>query len=280
MIDYHIHLLNGPLTLRWLKQFWDTAQQRGVTEIGISEHCHNFKEFRPMFEPLVSSDDSYDYMKEWISQDFQLELEEYIELALSAREHGIPVKLGLEVDYLPNISQHLPEIIKPYSFDYIIGSVHVIGQWGFDYHVQAWEGKEINQAYNDYYTTLLDATSCGLFDIMAHLDVIKVFGHKGTESMVTPVTQVLQSMAKNDLCLEISSAGLRKPVGEIYPAQTIIEQAASMQIPITFASDAHQPEDVGYEWEQLVNSARVAGYREYRIFSLRKSYAEKIPKLK
>lgn len=279
MIDYHIHLENGPLTIDWLSEFWQSAEARGITEIGISEHSHKFKEFYPTFHYLTEGKDSLDYMREWIAHDFKQSLDDYIELLLSARNQGIPVKIGIEVDYLSETADLIKEILTRYPFDYIIGSVHVIGKWGFDYYPQAWEGQDVNNAYRDYYATLTEAANSGLFDIVGHFDVIKVFGHRSTVSLNDEITAALSAISNQGLCLEISSAGLRKPVKEIYPATEILEAAYQLQIPITFGSDAHYPEDVGANWEQLVSLATKTGYRECRVFANRQAYAKKLPKL-
>jgi len=278
MIDYHMHLENGPYTLEWLQQFWQKAQERGITEIGISEHCHKFKEFYPVFAPIIQAEHSYEYMRSWIAKDFQQSLDAYIELLLQARQQGIPVKIGLELDYIPHSHDYVRSLIQKYPFDYIIGSVHIIENWGFDYAVDVWENVDVEQAYIDYFNTLLTAVNELECDIIGHFDVIKVFGHRSQNDLTLVVDQILQLMAKKQMCLELNSAGWRKPVGEAYPAEWILQRAAEYQVPITFASDAHYPEHVGYHWERLVSLAKRCGYREYSIFSQRQRFVERIPK--
>ncbi len=278
MIDYHIHLENGPLTLDWLSKFWEQAQKRGISEIAITEHCHKFEQFYPAFEYLAEGENGYDYMRDWLSSDFQASLDDYLELLELGKQKGIPVKKGIEVDYLEQSEEVLHNILDSYAFDYILGSVHVIDKWGFDYFPEAWEGKDVDEAYQKYYETMYKAANSGLFDVMAHLDVIKVFGHKPTTNMDSYIDKVLKAMAVNKLTLEVSTAGLRKPVGEMYPTKSILQRAAALQIPITIASDAHYPEDVGADWEKATMLARRCGYREYCVFMRRESYAEKIPK--
>lgn len=280
MIDYHIHLENGPLTLDWLQEFWEVAQARGISEIGISEHSHKFKEFYPAFQYLTEGEGSYDYMRHWISQDFKQSLSDYTDLLLQAQQQGIPVKIGLEVDYLSKTEDIIRRILREYPFDFIIGSVHVVDKWGFDYYPQAWAGQNVDEAYKGYFNTLIKAASSGLFDIIGHFDVIKVFGHRNSVNVDQHIEQALQALATQGICLELSSAGLRKPVQEIYPSKQILEKAYRLQIPITIGSDAHFPQDVGADWEQLVTIANECGYREYRIFSQRQAYAKKLPKLK
>lgn len=275
MIDYHIHLENGPYTFDWLSQFWEVARKNGITEIGITEHCHKFKEFYPMFSALTGKD-GYSFMTEWIEKDFQHNLLDYVELLQQASSYGISLKLGLEVDFIEGATEEIRKIISSYPFDYVLGSVHIIDRWGFDYAPEVWDGHDIDLAYHDYYKTLLAAVDSRLFDIIAHFDVIKVFGHKNMASVDPLIDQVLQRMSDNNLCLEISSAGLRKPANEIYPSPAILSKAAAYKIPITFASDAHYPEHVGFAFDYLVEQALNHGYHEYRSFTKRRSSQVKI----
>jgi len=273
MIDYHIHLENGPYVREWLEAFWHQAQKRGITEIGITEHCHKFKEFYPMFAPLADGEDSYPYIREWIAKDFQHSLDQYIELLLDARAAGIPVKIGLELDYLSDAEAVAEKIINRFPFDYILGSVHVIGKWGFDFAPEVWDGHDVNQAYIDYYAVLAQAVESGLFDIIAHFDLIKIYRHKPDRELIpaleVSIDQIMAKMAAKKLSLELSSAGWRKPVKEMYPAPAIVQRAARLGIPVTIASDAHYPEDVGADWERVVEAARAYGCREYSVYTNR-----------
>lgn len=279
MIDYHVHIENGPYNLEWLAKFWERAQQRGISEIGVTEHCHHFVEFKEVFSHLGAGEDSFSYMRKWLSSDFQYRLEDYFSLLSRARSAGMALKIGLEIDYLIGCEEQLAEIIDRYPFDYLLGSVHVLGKWGFDHAPHYyWEGRDIDQVYSDYYSVLTQAAQSGLFDILAHFDVIKVFGHKPQQSKMAEVEDVLRVMREKNIAIEVSTAGLRKPAGELYPAKEILEKAHEYQIPITLASDAHYPQEVGDQWERAVLLARQCGYQEYRVFNQRKSFAEKLPK--
>ncbi len=279
MVDYHIHLENGPLTVEWIRKFWDQAQARGISEIGITEHCHKFREWAPVFHHLQEGPNSYSYMREWLARDFQSSLSDYVRVLQEARESGIPIKIGIEADFFPEKETQIHDLLTAYPFDFVLGSVHTIGMWGFDYDPDCgWEGRDIDQAYHDYYAILAQAASSGLFDTLSHFDVIKVFGHRAVESMEADVDAVLKAARGSGVCIEVSTAGLRKPAKEMYPAEWILSRAAERQIPITFASDAHRPEEVGQDWEKAIILARRCGYREYRVFAARESYAQKIPK--
>lgn len=274
MIDYHMHLERGPLTLSWLREFWSQAQARGIREIAITEHAHRFREFYPVYSHLLSGDDAYPFMKEWMAAEFQLSLADYQSLIAEAQQQGIPVKFGIEVDYFIGREELIRELLDRYPFDFVLGSVHVLGKWGFDISPDCgWAGRSVDEAYGEYISALTRAALSGLFDCLAHLDVIKVFGHRPSRDFTPEWAQLLEAAAAEGVAVEISTAGLRKPVGEIYPAPPLLALAAQRGIAITIASDAHQPQDVGYQWEAAAGLAGAYGYTSVTAFSQRKPYA-------
>ena len=280
MIDYHMHLERGPLSAEYIKEFWEHGKRRGISEIGFTEHIHRFLEFEPVFAHLREPGHGEEYMERWLQREFKDSIETYFSALQTARSQGIPAKIGLEVDYFPEQEEQLRLLLAPYELDFVIGSVHVLGQRGFDYAPEyGWDDASVDEKYIQYYGVLKRAVQSRLFDIIGHFDVIKVFGHRPTVSMDKYVGEVLEAMAQYGTVMEISTAGLRKPVGEMYPEEAILRQAAKLQIPITFSSDAHEPENVGYCWEDAVLMASRCGYREYRIFQQRRSHAEKLPKI-
>ena len=263
-----MHLERGPYNLEWVQRFWEQAERRGITEIGITEHAHRFIEFKPVYQHLLEGSDHYPFVREWLGNEFQYSIGEYMELLHKAREEGVPIKIGIEVDFFPSQKERLREILKNYSFDYVLGSVHFLDKWSFDYDPKyGWAERDIDQVYRQYISTLEEAVDSNLFHILAHLDVIKVFGHRSSSYMEAEWTKLLNKIAGGGLCIEISTAGLRKPVQEIYPEERLILKAAQLKIPITIASDAHVPEDVGDRWEAAVRAAREAGYEEYQVFT-------------
>ncbi|NLX03488.1 MAG: histidinol-phosphatase HisJ family protein, partial [Syntrophomonadaceae bacterium] len=143
---------------------------------------------------------------------------------------------------------YIQQIIHSYDFDYIIGSVHFIDGWGFDHpdFRHLFEGKDIDQVYGRYFELVQMAVKSGLFDIIGHLDLIKIWGHRPRRNNVMfYVEPLLNSIKAAGVLIEINSAGLRKPVGEIYPQKEIIDFMASKQIAVTLGSDAHHPWQVG-----------------------------------
>lgn len=281
MIDYHMHLENGPLTLDWLREFWKQAQSVGLREIGITEHAHQFKEFIPVYGHLTQNPQQYPVVQKWLGREFRYHLQSYLTLLQEARAEGIPVKFGLELDYFPETADLAASVLKDYpDFDFILGSVHFIGQWPFDFAPElGWEDSRVEVAYLDYLNLMHQLVNSGLCDVLAHLDVIKVFGHRAQKNLRAEWSSLLQAISKADLAIEVSTAGWRKPVGEIYPDELILKEAANLEIPITIASDAHYPQDVGYRWRDAVAYAKQGGYTHYCSFKGRKRFIHQLPSL-
>lgn len=258
-----MHLENGDLSLEYLQEFVDRAAAMRVDEIGITEHAYNFVEAAPLLNRPA-------YVAER-SSGFRLD--DYVHLIQTAQRNGLPVKLGLEMDWIAEREDDIRALLASYPWDYVIGSVHWIDDWGFDLHPASWENRDVVDAYRRYFDLAEQAIASGLFDIFGHPDVIKVFGYK------PPVTFEIELLGWYDrlvaaakragCCFEVSSAGLRKPVGEFYPDMRLLRKAYAQQVPITLASDAHVPEHVGWRFDELAAYAREAGYRTITQFTKR-----------
>jgi histidinol-phosphatase (PHP family) len=272
--DYHIHLVpdshTQPLTMNeaHLARYIDFALARGVTEIGISEHCYRFKEFRPIVQPLGEGPGAYAEVKEFFSTAFLDHLSDYVSFLQQMQLKGYPVKVGLEVDFVAGQEAQLAAIMQAYSWDYIIGSVHFVGKWSVDASPDlGWPELDVDQVYQDYFATWNQACASGLFTSMSHPDLVKKFGHVPTGSPMDLYKSAAQTAAKSGVTVEVSSAGLRKPIGEIYPSMALLQEFYAAGVPITFGSDAHVAEDVGLQLDKTADWAQAAGYARYARFT-------------
>ncbi|HEX6989292.1 MAG TPA: histidinol-phosphatase [Bacillota bacterium] len=262
--DYHMHLERGGLDAAYLRRFVETAAARGVDEICITEHAYHF----PAAAALL---DKPDYVA---ARSRGYPLDAYVNLVLSARAQGLPVRLGIEMDYIPGSEEDIARFLEGHPWDLVIGAVHWIGDWGFDLDPGSWAGRDVTEAYRSYFALAEQAVRSGLFDVFAHPDVIKVFGARPDpgfgEELLGWYDRLVAAARQAGVCLELSSAGLRKPVGEIYPDRRLLERAHRAGVPITLASDAHEPQHVGWAFDRLVSAARDAGYRTVTTFSRRR----------
>ncbi len=239
LVDYHVHIIGHGEHLfneERVNEFLDWASHRAIQEIGISEH------------------------DEYIDQ-LDINLFEKIK---TKHRHDINIRLGIEVDYIPGREEKIKEIIHQKEYDYIIGSVHYIDGWGFDHpdYRERFDYQDIDDIYSRYADLLIKMVQSGFFDIVGHLDLIKIWGHRPhKKSSLYYLEPVLQVIKKYGLAVEINSAGLRKTVEELYPASKLVEMMFAYNIPVTFGSDAHSPEQMGEGLIEAYRSARRAGYR-------------------
>ena len=260
LIDYHMHLERGGLTREYLLRFVETARARGVDEIGITEHAYNFVEGAPLL--------GRPWYVERYSSGFRMA--DYIALLQAARAEGLPVKAGIEMDYVPGREEDIRAFLAAYPLDFVIGSVHWIDDWGFDLDPASWPGRDVREAYRRYFDLAERAIRSGLFDVFGHPDVIKVFGYKlppeYRDELAEYHRRLARAAAEAGVCLEISSAGVRKPVGEFYPDPGILDEARRLGVRVTLASDAHEPEHVGWAYPELVAYARAHGFETVTVF--------------
>jgi len=275
--DYHIHLERGPYELNWLAQFAEQARTAGLDEIGITEHTHRFTGYRPVMEDILSDTGTALRVSEWLAGEFRLRREDFASLVAAGQDLGWPLKLGIEADFVPGKENETARWLQSTDWDYVLGSVHFLGTWGFDFSPESgWHEADVDQVYHTYFQHLQAAARSHLFDVLAHPDLVKIFGFFPQSDITGLVEETLGVIAGSGICIEVSSAGLRKPVGEIYPARSFLEAANRRDIPITLASDAHEPGDVGRDFDDLISYVRSCGYDRTAIFSHRQYSLEEL----
>jgi len=253
ILDYHMHLRDPDErivhTLEAVERFVETASARGVDEIGFTEHVYYFHQTRPVW--------TLPYQTERCVYD----LDGYVDVVLEAKRRGLPVKLGLEVDYVGERQDELAALLDAYPWDYLLGSVHWIDGEGVDQQPGIWAHAAVDEVWRRYFAALVELASSGHVDVLAHPDLAKIFGNRPDR---------IEYPLLDGVALEISTAGLRKPVGELYPAAAMLASRPA----ITLASDAHVPADVGRDLERAVAHAREAGYETLTVFEGRKPRQE------
>jgi histidinol-phosphatase (PHP family) len=255
--DYHLHTpLCGHATGA-PRDYVLAAQRAGLTEIGFSDH-----------NPMPTQFDDWRMAPG--------ELPAYLDLIAAARAEfpHYPIRLGLECDFIPGYQDHIRQLANLADWDYLIGSVHYITpDWDVDNpkHLKRWTEQpvdEIWQVYFDAYTKM--AESC-LFDFLAHPDLVKKFGHRPQGDLSRFYLRTLDAIAEAGAVLEVSTAGLRKDVKEIYPSRDFLEAAHGRHIPIVINSDAHKPEEVAHEFDRAYDLVREIGYTQVMRFRKRKA---------
>lgn len=187
-----------------------------------------------------------------------------------ALEQGVNFRLGIELDNDPNSTKQgykwTEENYK--NLDFVLGSVHFIGNWEFDHPANKAEytKRDINQVYHDYYKLIQKTAQHELIDGLAHLDLVKIFNYHPTVDISDLLDETLEIIKKNNKTIELSTAGWRKPINEQYPHINIIKKIKELNIPITTASDAHAPSDLGRDYNRLTEIIDLVGITEVAIF--------------
>jgi histidinol-phosphatase (PHP family) len=169
------------------------------------------------------------------------------------------------VDYLPG---HMDDRVLAAQVDYLIGSVHFIDKWSFDNpeFIAGWKNKDIDEIWQAYFEATEAMARSGKFDIVGHLDLIKVFKFMPKKDVRTLAKNSLQAIKKSNMVLEVNTAGLRKPIGELYPSRALLEEAYALDIPITFSSDAHSVEQIGFGYDVAIAQTKEIGYTKVATF--------------
>lgn len=254
-IDLHNHTVLCNHATGTIDEYVQKAIQLGIDEYGFSDHAP--MNYDPKYRMDITQKDLYE---KWI---------------LDAKEkykNQIKILLAYEVDYLEGYI--LDEVINA-KVDYLIGSVHFLrnkkDMWGFDNpeFIGVYKSKDIDTIWIEYFDAVKCMAKIGLFDIVGHLDLIKVFKFLPKKDIRLIAKDALLEIKKSNMVLEINSAGIRKPINETYPSKQLLEMAYEMDISITFGSDAHAIEQIGFRYEEVVSLAKEVGYKNCVTFERR-----------
>lgn len=183
-------------------------------------------------------------------------------------KNNINILLGYEVDFLPN---YMDERVLKAKCDYLIGSVHFLKSWGFDNpeYIDEYKNRDIDEVYKEYFLAIENMAKSGHFDIVGHIDLIKIFNFKPKKDIRILCKNTLKAIKDAGMIVELNLSGYRKPVNELYPSDQILEQMAELDIPITFGSDAHAKDQVGLNADKAIAKAKKFGYNKVVIFKNR-----------
>lgn len=270
LTDYHTHLrpdeADTPpqryFTAENVDRYLEAARAAGIEELGVSEHVYRFERALELWD--------HPFWREQATDD----LHAYCEFVRST-----PLRLGLEVDYVPGAEEATAELLDSLGLDYVVGSVHFVGNGAVDHPgFDAWEELgDAERVWDRYYETLAGAARSGLFDVLAHPDLVKVWGSARPAPDRDPRhwwEPAIEAIADAGVAVEISTAGLRKPAAEIYPASGFAALCAEAGTPFALSSDAHIPEQVGYAYDQAVELLEAIGVSAVSVFEQRQRRLE------
>ncbi|HLP15158.1 MAG TPA: histidinol-phosphatase HisJ [Bacteroidota bacterium] len=235
--DLHTHTYLCKHADGTAEEYIKKAVEYGFDIIGCTDHA-------PM-------PDDYDAPHRMTLEQFYTD---YKPSVLELRERyrsEIDVKFGVESDFFPGTEDWVRAFNDKNDFDYVIGSVHYLGEWGFDnpVFIHRYDEQNVDEIYTRYFEHIRRSAQSGLFDILGHCDLVKKFGHRPQADMEEILRETLRAVKAADVVIEINTSGLRKPVAEVYPGENILAIARELEIPLTLGSDAHTPGDVGRDFE-------------------------------
>lgn len=248
--DYHIHttLSDGKSTHDEIVQ---AAIDKGLSEIGFSDHIS--------IHPSIWHMDfgTIPIMVEKVAQQI-------------SKTSNLTIKRGAEVDFYPNSSKQIAELIRPIPLDYTIGSVHYIGDWNFDGSPDAYHQIDLDAFYKEYFRLLGLSAKSGLFDIMGHCDLAKKFNFKPSIKLDRLYEETAKIFADYGVVFEVNTSGRDKPCAEFYPAQLFIEILHYYKVPVTLGSDSHFAKNVGNYFNDAAALLKQIGYMEISTFTQHK----------
>ena len=271
LTDYHVHLrpdASGTppedyFTDANVARYRQAADAAGIAELGVSEHIHRFRQALEIWQHPF-----------WVEQATD-DLDAYCEFLGASG-----LRIGIEADFVPGAEERIAALLDARGFDYVIGSVHFVVEGSFDhdgYDVWKIEDHDPDRVWERYFEQVAASARSGLFDVIAHPDLVKVWGtdrplpEGDLRRFYEPA---VAAIAESDVAVEVSTAGLRKPVAEIYPAAGFAELCVEAGVPFSLSSDAHVPEQIGFAYERALEFMRGHGIDEVSTFAGRERTME------
>jgi len=257
-VDLHNHTTLCNHATGTMEEYVQKAIELKIDVFGFSDHAP--MPYDPKYRMDISQKDGY---------------ENSIDLLKEKYKNDIEILKAYEVDFMQDSSLMLDEILHA-KVDYLIGSVHFLQEkssdlWGFDNpeFIGKYKNVDIDKIWIDYFDAIKSLAKSNYFDIVGHLDLIKVFNFLPKKDIKSIAKEALKEIKKSNMVIEINSAGFRKPVKEAYPSKELLQMAFELDIPITFSSDAHKIEQIGFMYESITKVAREIGYNRCVIFKNR-----------
>lgn len=260
MIDGHIHIERGAYTLDWIRQFVNKAVEMELDEIRLLEHNYIFEEFAPMYDSVCAYSE---YVDTWFHRSAGIhKLADYLELIEQVRNEQFPVKIkfGLEVCYFKESEGFISELTKDKGFDFLLGSIHFVGDFAFDHKAEYWAGLDVDKVYRRYFEDSISLAKSGLFDGIGHPDAIKLFGHKPSYPLSDYYESLAEELSKGNLYADQNSGVERRcpDTASLGMDRELLRALKKNNVKIITSSDAHCPEDVGYKIKELSSLIEIA----------------------
>jgi histidinol-phosphatase (PHP family) len=252
--DYHVHTTfsDGKADP---EEYILKAIQDGIMEIGFSEHIN-----------LCYTNQA------WCMDPGRVN--EYISFIrkLKKKFSSIEIRTGLEVDYCPGKEEAIYKFLNGLKLDYVIGSVHNIGDKSVDGGPEIYENRDIDELFVTYFDHVIEAVASGLFDIIAHCDLVRIYNYKPAGNPEPLYRKLAKAMSIHDVAFEVNTNGRNRPLGDFYPDRRFLKIFREENVPVCVNSDAHIPQRVGQFFPEAYALLKEAGFNEMATFKKRERF--------
>jgi histidinol-phosphatase (PHP family) len=273
LTDYHVHLRPDDrestperfFTAANAERYRETAGERGIQELGVAEHLYRFSAA----------------LEVWDHPFWRLYAHDDLDAYCGFVREETDLRLGIEADFVPGREDRLATLLDGRDWDYVVGSIHFLRDRSLDTEEYSiWgAGESPEKVWRRYFETVAESARSGLYDIIGHPDLVKVWGRSAPQpegDLRRYYEPAVEAFAETGIAVELSTAGWRKPVGEQYPALPFLEMVVDAGCPIALSSDAHVPDQLGFEYERALELLEAAGVREVAVFERRRRRLEPI----
>jgi histidinol-phosphatase (PHP family) len=273
LTDYHVHLrpdepdatAASHFTAGNAERYRTVAAERGIEELGVAEHIYRFTVALGVWE--------HPFWRGWAHDD--------VDAYCAFVREETDLKLGIEADFVPGREDRIANVLEAREWDYVIGSIHFLRDFSLDTEeFSVWgSGESPERVWRRYFETLAESARSGLFDVIGHPDLVKVWGDRAPRpdgDLRRYYEPAVEAFAESGVAVEVSTAGLRKPVEELYPSQPFLELLVDAGCPLVLSSDAHVPDQLGFRYEQALEALGEAGVTELAVFERRRRRMEPI----
>jgi len=249
--DYHMHSIYSDG--RSVPEDYITpAIEAGLSEIGFSEHLTLTKN-----------------LENWNMNPANISL--YINHIdnLRNKTKNIKIKTGLEVDFFSGKENEIRSFLASLPLDYIIGSVHYMGESTIDLGPEFYEGKNIDKLFEIYFDSVSAAAASDIFDIIGHCDLIRIYGYKPSFDPEPLYRNLARTMKDHNVAFEVNTNGRNRPLADFYPDRRFLHIFKEENVPVCVNSDAHMPSRIGQYFDEVYELLRYIGYSEMAVFNKR-----------
>lgn len=249
IVDAHIHFEKQEYSLEIVDKMVETAIKNRVNDIHLLDHTHKFKEFSFLYNKNSLDENTFSHFE----NRHYISIQEYLDFIKIVKQKSYPIKIkfGLEVCYFKQYEKELKNELEKYDFDFLIGSVHFVDGFGYDYGKELWLSKDIDELYRKFFEQECNLIKSKLFDHLAHPDAIKIYDYFPSFSLIPYYEKVAKLLSENNMSTENNSGFARYGFTNYGLNEDFYRILKENNVKIFRSSDAHKYENIGAKFNEL-----------------------------